>query len=73
MLRQYRLTVWHIGQRDSDLQFLDPTMVEAADAAEAIRTANSLAGIMLSAGFAAKVMTRRIEGEGVDRSIELPA
>lgn len=36
-----------------------------------MRTGYTLAGMMLSAGFAAKVMVR-IEGDGVDRSIELP-
>ena len=71
MLKQYRFTIWYMALSDGALQFLSPMIVDALDEAEAMRTGYTLAGMMLSAGFAAKVMVR-IEGDGVDRSIELP-
>ena len=71
MLEQYRFTIWYMALSDGALQFLSPMIVDALDEAEAMRTGYTLAGMMLSAGFAAKVMVR-IEGDGVDRSIELP-
>jgi hypothetical protein len=70
MLRKYRLTIWYIAQGDGELHFLAPIEVDAVDAAEASRTGSAVARLLITAGFAAKVMVR-IEGQGVDRTVEL--
>ena len=69
MLKPYRLTIWCMT--DGALQFLDPVALEVVDDDEAVRTGNALAALLLNAKFADKVMIR-LEGEGVDLSIELP-
>ena len=70
MLRQYRLTIWYIAPGDGELHFLVPIEVEAVDEAEGARTGSALGRLLIGAGFAAKVMVR-IEGHGVDRTVEL--
>ena len=72
MLRQYRLTIWYIGLGDGELHFLTPIEVDAVDEAEAARTGSALARLLTGGSFAAKVMVR-IEGEEVDRTVELQA
>ena len=70
-LGPYRLTIWYIALSDGQLQFLAPIDVDAVDEAESARTGSSLAR-SCRCRFAAKVMVW-IEGDGVDRSIELQA
>lgn len=72
MLKQYRLTIWYIAKSDGELQFLSPLAIDAVDEAEAARSGSSLARLLIGSGFATKVMVR-IEGDDVDRSIELQA
>ncbi len=69
MMKQYRLTIWYIALVDGELQLMEPVLIDAADDAEAARTATVLARL-LATGFAAKVMIR-IEGHNFDHSVEL--
>jgi hypothetical protein len=70
MFRQYRLTIWYIALGDGELHFLVPIAVDPVDEAEAARTGTALARLLVGASFAAKMMVQ-IEGDGVERTVEL--